>query len=131
MKSNESSSILDRFQSNEPEETVYQSDGDYKAYSVSRHAVSLNCILRSGNQIGISWSLYSDARYDPSEGIVIEFSHKLVKIQGSYLLTLYQYILGNRITFIAEADHATEMLKLDEQEPVISKLIVEKRATDH
>ncbi len=127
MKS-ESTSILDRLQGGESEEAVYQSDGDYRAFGVSKHAVSLNCISRGGNQLGISWSLYSDARYDPTEGIVIEFSHKVVMIQGKHLLSLYQYILGNRVTFIAEADRATEKLISQDDEPVVSKLVVGNRS---
>lgn len=127
MNQNESKSILDRFQNTEPEETVYQSDGDYKAFGISRHAVSLNCVARDGKQIGISWSLYSDARFDPSGGIAIEFSHKLVKIQGKGLISLYQYILGNRVTFVAEADRATEKLYSQDQETLVSCLTVENR----
>ncbi len=91
MKHGEPTSILDRFNNSELEEVVYQSDGDYKAFGISRHAVSFNCIARDGSQVGISWSLYSDARYVPDKGIVIEFSHKVVSIEGSNLLTLYQY----------------------------------------
>lgn len=126
MKS-EPTSILERFNNSDPDEAVYQADGDYKAFGISRQAVSLNCITRDGNQIGISWSLYSDARYDPAEGIAIEFSHKVVKIQGNNLLQLYQYVLGNRVTFVAEADRATEKLGSQEDEAIVAKLIVENR----
>jgi hypothetical protein len=126
MKS-ESTSILDRFNQNE---AVYQSDGDYKAFGISRQAVSLNCISRDGNQVGISWSLYSDARYDPAEGVVIEFSHKVVKIQGHNLLSLYQYVLGNRVTFVAEADRPTEKMSSLDSESVVSKLNVNDRSPE-
>ena len=68
----EPKSILDRFNQSESEEAVYQQDGDYKAFGVSRHAVSLNCISRTGKQFGISWSLYSDARFDGSVPIIVE-----------------------------------------------------------
>ncbi len=127
MNPNESTSILERFSNSEPDETLYQSEGDYKAFGISRHAISLNCITRDGNQTGISWSLYSDARYDPAQGIVVEFSHKVVKIQGGQLLSLYQYILGNRVTFVAEADRATKKLNSQDQEPVVASLKVEDR----
>ena len=129
MSSGESTSILDRLSSSELEDAAYQPGDDYKAFGISRHAVSLNCITRDGNQTGISWSLYSDARYDPAQGIMVEFSHKLVTIEGTHLLPLYQYILGNRVTFIAEADQATEKLSLQDQDAVVSRLIVEDRET--
>ena len=128
MRSGESISILDRFNHSEPEEeAVYQSDGEYKAFGISRHAVSLNCIARKGNQTAISWALYSDARYDPATGIVVEFSHKVVTIQGEHLLPLYLYILGNRVTFVAEADKATEKLYSQNQDTVVSSLNVQNR----
>jgi hypothetical protein len=126
MKS-EPTSILERFNNSVPDEAVYQADGDYKAFGISRQAVSLNCITRDGNQFGISWSLYSDARYDPAAGLVIEFSHKVVQIEGSNLLSLYQYVLGNRITFIAEADRATEKLGSHDHDAIVTKLVVENR----
>lgn len=109
---------------------MYQPDGDYKAFGVSRHAVSLNCIQRNGSQTGISWSLYCDARYDPSIGIEIEFTHKLVKVKGQHLLQLYHYILGNRATFIAEADRATKKLEASKEYPVITELTVAERGKD-
>ena len=129
MNQTESPSILDRF-NNEPEEAVYYADGDYKAFGVSRHAVSLNCISKDGNQTGISWSLYCDARFDPSIGIEVEFTHKLVSIRGQRLLPLYQYILGNRVTFIAEADRATVKLESQEQNCVIVDISVSDRVNN-
>jgi hypothetical protein len=123
----ESPSILDRFNQSESEDAVYQQDGDYKAFGVSRHAVSLNCISRTGKQCGVSWSLYSDVTYVPEEGVVVEFSHKVVTIKGEHLLSLYQFILGNRVTFVAEADRATAKLNSQNDEPVVSMLIVEDR----
>ena len=126
MKS-ESTSILERFNQSEPADAAYHPDGDYKAFGVSRHAVSLNLIQRDASQVGISWSLFSDASFDPAKGIVVEFSHKVVRIEGSRLLQLYQYILGNRVTFIAEADRATHKLCIQSEEPVVSKLLVQAR----
>ena len=123
----EPTSILERFNQSESEEAVYQQDGDYKAFGVSRHAVSLNCISRTGKQFGIAWSLYSDARCDSEEGLVIEFSHKIVTSKGDHLFDLYQFILANRVTFVAEADRATAKLNSQDDEPVISMLSVEER----
>lgn len=123
----ENSSILDRLNPTEPDEATYQQDGEYKAFGVSRHAVSMNCILRTGNQIGIAWSLYSDASYDPEHGIVVEFSHKTVALKGLNLLALYQFMLGNRVTFIAEADRATARL-MPQDVPVIVEILIVQQA---
>ena len=122
----ESTSILDRFNSeaNEKEDAKYQPDGEYKAFGVSRHAVSLNCVFKTGDQVAIAWSLYSDAKFDPSCGIELEFTHKIVKIKGQQLLALYHYLIGNRATFVAEADQPTAKLGANEQKCVVSELII-------
>lgn len=60
--------------------------------------------------------------------MVIEFSHKLVKVQGGGdLLSLYQYVLGNRVTFIAEADRATEKPDVQDDDAAISELMARDR----
>ena len=58
---------------------------------------------------------------------MIEFSHKIVTIKGDHLFDLYQFILGNRVTFVAEADRATAKLNSQDDEPVISMLSIEER----
>ena len=78
-------------------------------------------------KIGISWSLYCDARYNPTSGIEIEFTHKRVFIRGQDLLQLYHSILGNRVTYIAEADRPTAKLHIVENECVVTELIVDNQ----
>ena len=117
----ETTSILNRFNS-ESEEADYHHGEDYKPFGASRHAVSVNLIQCNGNQIGIAWSLFCSALYDPSVGIEIEFTHKRVSIKGCDLLKLYHSILGNRTTFIAEADRATTKLFASEKTTVVTEL---------
>ena len=122
----EPKSILDRIGS-ENSDDEYQFGDEYQPFGVSRHAVSLNCITKDGNQVGIAWSLFCDARFDPSKGIEVEFTHKILKLQGSHLLKLYHFILANRVTFIAEADRATASLRIEEGEPVVAGIAIEDR----
>ncbi len=126
MSISESKSILERI-GGENEVDGYHYEDDYKAFGVSRHAVSLNCLSRSGVQVGIAWSLYCDSEFNPSKGITIEFTHKIVVIEGWMLLRLYHFILANRVTFIAEADQATAMLLQNNQESVVTNLTIDDR----
>lgn len=118
------SSILNRFQT-ESVENSYHHDGDYKPFGVSRQAVSLNCVFKNGHQQGIAWGLYTDAQFNPREGIIVEFTHKKLTIEGHFLAPLYHYVMGNGVTFVAEADQATTRLLVSQQKPVISKLLIE------
>ncbi|MEL7499556.1 MAG: hypothetical protein AAFN77_18275 [Planctomycetota bacterium] len=117
-------SILNRLQS-ESVENSYHHEGDYKPFGVSRQAVSLNCIFKNGNQQGIAWGLYTNAQFNPREGITFEFTHMKLTIQGHFLASLYHYVMGNGVTFVAEADQATTRLIVSQQRTVISKLSVE------
>ena len=47
--------------------------------------------------------------------------------QGHDLLQLYHSILGNRVTYVAEADRPTAKLCIEEGESVVTELIVDNR----
>jgi len=83
---------------------------------IRERAISLELRLKGGNIEAFPYAYLSHARFDPSEGIELQFGGKSVRIAGQNLgaevrpnITLFSGIVRHRIAWIAEADEPTAM----------------------
>lgn len=134
MSQQETASALDRYrlgsESNECDSDVYDSDAEYRAFGVSRKAWGgepmLNFIDRRGDHRAIAYSHLYIARYNPSHGIVIEFSDHIVLLRGRRLADGYQKLVAQRVVFVSEADRAAAGLVAPDA-PVITEMRFERK----
>lgn len=94
-------------------------------------AQMLEIRYRTGKLEAITYALLDHALFDPSEGIVLQFSRKKVRLTGRNLnaevrpnLRLFDAILRHRVPWIQEADEPTA-LSAPKGALVIEKVVVE------
>lgn len=114
-------------QDQEAEETISNNPFYGIERQPSERAIMLDVQLESGDRKGLPYTYMGFIDYDPSEGIVIEFMEKKIKILGRNLSKLYDYFLQHRVTFIKEnigdydgtkeEDLFIESIKMDEIQP--------------
>lgn len=111
----------------EAEVDVYRESDDYRAFGFNRKSVNsdpmINLVDSRGVQEALAYGHLYRLRFDPSEGITLEFTEHVVTIRGRGLREGYQRLAMQRVVFIAEADRATAVL-VPEKEPVITSLII-------
>jgi hypothetical protein len=121
--------ILDRITtSSEPsvvESEQFDPKGPYKAVGYCRKAWGgepmIDFIWRDGNSDAIAYSDIRRIRYNPSIGIVIKTMDCEITIRGERLRDVKGKLLQFRVTFMAEADLATQKLH-DAAEPIIKSI---------
>ncbi|MEM8669449.1 MAG: hypothetical protein AAGG48_18130 [Planctomycetota bacterium] len=129
---NEPVSILDRLQPTAQDDSaeidVYSEGEDYRAFGFSRKPIAsdpmIDFIDRHGVHEALSYSHLYRIRFDPSEGMTLEFTDHIVTLRGHHLQKGHQRLTMHRVVFIAEADHATAAL-VTADEPVITSLALE------
>lgn len=129
----ETNSILERagLASDASSEVDYFSEDDpYRAIGVSRKAWGgepmINFISRTGDHQAIAYNHLYRVRFDPSQGITLDFTNHSVVIQGRNLAEAYQKLAMQRVIFVAEADDATGRLASD-HEPTVTQLRIEEK----
>lgn len=125
-------SILDRMglarEANE-DELVDEFDGEseYRAFAASRNPrrveTMLDLVFRSGAHESLSYAHLYQISFDPSNGLLLNFTDHLVTIQGHRLLDLYRYLKNHRVTYICEADLPTAKL-VGESEAVVNEISI-------
>ncbi|GAB5515196.1 hypothetical protein [Rhodopirellula baltica] len=104
---------------------VYADSDDYRAFGYSRKPVSsdpmINFIDSTGTQTAFAYGHLYQTKYDPSEGIVIEFTEHVVSIRGRRLGEAFAKLVSQRVVFVAEADRPTAVLVPDDL-PVVTRL---------
>ena len=112
------------------EHDVYQEDGTYRAFGITRKAWGgepmIDFITRDGNHQTLSYSHLYRMTFDPSKSITIEFTNHRVTIEGMQVHDLHRYLSVHRVLFVCEADDATRRLTRSGEDPVITKLAVEE-----
>lgn len=128
--------IVDRISSNtSPEIDVYDEEGPYQAFGVSRRAFGgeslIDFITRDGNHHALTYSHLYDITFNPSTGIEISFSDHVVTLKGRCLKQGYEQLLRQRIVWISEAIESQGRL-LGDGQPVVSEIrIVAKQLSLH
>jgi hypothetical protein len=129
----EPSSLLDRIRSGREDaldelEDDYDPDGEYRAFSASRlglrSEVMLDLVFRTGKHESLSYAHLYCLSYDPTDGIVMQFTDHVVSIRGHKLKDLYRYLRSHRVIFICEADSPTSKL-LATNEAIVNAIAVE------
>ena len=109
---------------------VYADNEDYRAFGYSRKPVSsdpmINFIDSTGNQTAFAYGHLYQTRFDPSDGITIEFTEHLVSIRGRRLGEAFAKLVSQRVVFVAEADRPTAVL-IPDNEPVVTTLLISQK----
>lgn len=138
MARHETTGILERAglasDTSNPEGDQYNEGDPYRAIGVSRKAWGgepmINFIHRTGDHQALAYNHLYRVRFDPSEGITLDFTNHTIAITGRNLSDAYQKLAMQRVIFVAEADAATQRL-IEDADPVVTQLLVtEKYSND-
>ena len=103
----------------------FDPEGPYKAVGYCRKAWGgepmIDFIWRDGNSEAIAYCDIRRIRFNPSIGIVIKTIDCEITIRGQRLRDIKGKLLQFRVTFLAEADLATQKLQ-DASEPIIKTI---------
>ncbi|MCD0458134.1 hypothetical protein [Roseiconus lacunae] len=104
----------------------------YRAFGFNRRSINaepmIDFITSQGVHEPLAYSHLYRIHFDPSDGIMIEFTDHVVTIQGRALREGFQKLFFHRVVFVAEADRPTAAI-VPESDPVVTSLtIVSKRA---
>lgn len=128
------STVLERIggiASQSPEVDVFHDGEEYRAFGVSRKAWGgeplIDFIANNGNHQALPNSDIRRITFNPSEGLLIEFSEFVVVLRGHCLNDIYQKLLMQRVVFVCEADEASRKLSGPDI-PVVSQMIIGPRS---
>jgi len=107
----------------------YLEDGNYRAFASCRQpnqrAEMLDLVTKNGDHESFSYSHLYRTRYIAENGIVLQFSDHLVRIQGRALRDGYRRILGRQVIQVTEADAPTARAAGD-KEPIVTGIKIDK-----
>lgn len=106
-------SIIDRIGGGAaPEADVYDAEGPYQAFGISRRAFGgeplIDFVSRSGNHHALTYSHLYDITFDPSSGIELQFTDHVVSLKGRCLKEGYGQLLRQRVVWLSEAPATAE-----------------------
>ncbi|MCA9178420.1 MAG: hypothetical protein KDB14_28360 [Planctomycetales bacterium] len=126
------SMILDRVGGLDAAEVdVYREGSPYQPFGISRRAWGgepfVDFISKTGDHHAIAYTHLYDIAFNPSAGIVLQFSDHFVRIAGIGLADVYAQLLRQRVVFICEADHAAASIA-EQGQTTVTRLSIEARA---
>ena len=135
MSKNESNLLKEIIGPKGEEDDHFDEDGDCRAFGASRKQWGgdpmVDFITRDGNHQTFNYSHMYRVTFNPSEGLIVEFTNHVVTIVGKQLRDMHRFFTAHRIVFVCEADDATQKLMQTNDEPVVTKLTIEDRASDN
>ncbi|MCA9216798.1 MAG: hypothetical protein KDB27_27200 [Planctomycetales bacterium] len=101
---------------------------NYKAFGIDSQVRPSNAMidfwLVDGSEKAFAYTHLYDAAYDPSSGIILNFSGHRVTLLGRKLHELYRAIKRHRVVYVWEADPPTTRLT-PPGTPVITRIVIE------
>lgn len=112
----------------EPDEEnlVTESEVARRAYSVSsadrRQKAMLEFRFLSGNAKALAYSYLIGIDFDPSAGIVLDFSQYRVTVRGRNLGPLFENLAAQRVAFVRETDGLQAEATVAEGDTVVTRI---------
>lgn len=114
---------------------AYREGNDAEHEELGPHVVSsleptafLDFEYVNGNHVSFAAHRLASVSFDPSEGIVLDFSSHEVLVRGRYLRPLYRAILEQRVARIVEGGNGSEEsgVRAEVDLPYVQTLTVSK-----
>ena len=122
-------SILDQYRSRPQQRAVpspEQSNESAKVLPPSQ--TMLDLWFTSGNHHAFAYIDLRSMRFDPSEGIVLEFATRTVTITGRRLNPIYELLTRHQIKYLREQGESFETP--GDEKPFVERIIVADRQDD-
>ena len=82
----------------------------------------LDCRPKTGKQWALSYSWLCEVEFDPSRGLVLNFTDVVVRFGGRNLRPLYELAIQHRLLWVAEADPIRDLSP--ENDPCVTEMII-------